>query len=182
MSDTQWPRFEVFVQPRPDRPHEHAGSVHAPDRELALLNARDVFVRRPECVSLWLAPTAAIHSRTAQELAQSRARSNAAPDPGETPSPRGRLQVFAKLDQKGTLVDVGEIPAVDDARDPWEAASGLCVPPPLVVWIIPREAITRSEAEQAESLFSPAADKPFRDQAYYRIHTALRRLRQESSR
>src|SRR3989337_1551974 len=54
MSDTQWPRYEVFQQEAPDRPHRHAGSVHAPDAEIALLNGRDVFVRRPACSRLWV--------------------------------------------------------------------------------------------------------------------------------
>ena len=46
MTDTQWPLYEVFEQERPGQPHRNAGAVHAPDPELALQNARDVFVRR----------------------------------------------------------------------------------------------------------------------------------------
>ena len=34
--------------------HVHAGTVHAPDAELALQNARDLFTRRSEGVSLWV--------------------------------------------------------------------------------------------------------------------------------
>ncbi len=41
----QWPRFEVFKQDKVDGPIRNVGSVHAPDAELALLNAR------AECVS-----------------------------------------------------------------------------------------------------------------------------------
>ncbi len=52
--DTQWPLWEVFVQPKSGAPHEHAGSVHAPDAEMALQNARDVYARRGEAVSLWV--------------------------------------------------------------------------------------------------------------------------------
>jgi len=56
----QWPLWEVFTQPKPGAPHEHAGSVHAPDAELALQNARDVYTRRGEAVSIWVVPSAAI--------------------------------------------------------------------------------------------------------------------------
>ncbi len=56
-SDTQWPLWEVFVQPRTGAAHEHAGSVHAPDGELALQNARDVYARRGHAVSLWVVPS-----------------------------------------------------------------------------------------------------------------------------
>ena len=66
--DTQWMRFEVFLQERPDQPHRSVGSVHAPDAEIALQNARDVFVRRPRAHSLWVAPARAILARTQQEL------------------------------------------------------------------------------------------------------------------
>ena len=58
-ADSQWPLWEVFVQERTGAPHEHAGSVHAVDREMALQNARDVYGRRG-AVSMWVVPTEAI--------------------------------------------------------------------------------------------------------------------------
>ena len=36
MSTSEWPLWEVFTQKRAGLPFEHAGSVHAPDKELAL--------------------------------------------------------------------------------------------------------------------------------------------------
>ncbi len=48
--------WEVFIQKETGAPHEHAGSIHAADSELALQNARDVFARRGEVVSLWVVP------------------------------------------------------------------------------------------------------------------------------
>jgi ring-1,2-phenylacetyl-CoA epoxidase subunit PaaB len=56
----QWPLWEVFTQPKDGSPYEHAGSVHAPDAELALQNARDVYTRRGEAVSIWVVPSTAI--------------------------------------------------------------------------------------------------------------------------
>ncbi len=47
-----WPLWEVFVRARRGISHVHAGSVHAPDPEIALQNARDLFTRRSEGVSL----------------------------------------------------------------------------------------------------------------------------------
>jgi len=54
MKDTQWETYEVFHQSRRGKPHEHVGSVHAPDPEMALQMARDQFARRLECVSIWV--------------------------------------------------------------------------------------------------------------------------------
>lgn len=56
-NDTQWPLWEVFTQGRKGKPFEHAGSLHAPDSEKALENARDVYARRKEAVSLWVVPS-----------------------------------------------------------------------------------------------------------------------------
>ena len=52
--DSQWPLWEVFVQEKSGAPHEHAGSLHAPDGEMALQNARDVYARRGEPASIWV--------------------------------------------------------------------------------------------------------------------------------
>lgn len=56
-SDTQWTPWEVFIQPKTGAPHEHAGSVHATDAEMALQNARDVYARRGKAVSIWVVPS-----------------------------------------------------------------------------------------------------------------------------
>ena len=53
-STSDWPLWEVFVRAKRGVSHVHAGTVHAPDAELALQNARDLFTRRSEGVSLWV--------------------------------------------------------------------------------------------------------------------------------
>jgi len=57
---TEGPLWEVFVQSDPPNPHEHAGSLHAADAEMALQAARDVYSRRGEVKSIWVVPAAAI--------------------------------------------------------------------------------------------------------------------------
>ncbi len=51
---TQW---EVFIQSKSGSPYEHAGSLHAADKSMALQNARDVYTRRGEGRSLWVVPS-----------------------------------------------------------------------------------------------------------------------------
>jgi len=58
------PLWEVFTQPQTGKPHEHAGSVHAEDAELALQNARDVFGRRGGVVSIWVVRASEIVAST----------------------------------------------------------------------------------------------------------------------
>jgi ring-1,2-phenylacetyl-CoA epoxidase subunit PaaB len=59
-AETQWPLWEVFTQKDGGSPHEHAGSVHAADAEMALQNARDVYGRRGNVVSMWVVPSIVI--------------------------------------------------------------------------------------------------------------------------
>jgi ring-1,2-phenylacetyl-CoA epoxidase subunit PaaB len=59
--------WEVFVRPRRGLSHVHVGSVHAADAELALRNARDVYTRRQEGVSVWVVPSEALTSSTPHE-------------------------------------------------------------------------------------------------------------------
>ena len=49
-----WPLWEVFIRSKGGLSHKHVGSVHAPDSELALRHARDVYTRRQEGISLWV--------------------------------------------------------------------------------------------------------------------------------
>ncbi len=50
----QSPLWEVFVRSRRGLSHTHVGSLRAPDAHMALRNARDVYTRRQEGVSLWV--------------------------------------------------------------------------------------------------------------------------------
>src|SRR4051794_3612575 len=54
--DTEWRGLGGAQQPRRGEAHVHVGSVHAPDAELALLYAREQYVRRGTAVNLWVAP------------------------------------------------------------------------------------------------------------------------------
>ena len=50
----EWPLWEVFLRSKQGLDHKHCGSLHAPDGQLALQMARDVYTRRQEGVSIWV--------------------------------------------------------------------------------------------------------------------------------
>lgn len=50
----EWPLYEVFIRSKNGLEHRHVGSLHAADEEMALENARDVYTRRQEGVSIWV--------------------------------------------------------------------------------------------------------------------------------
>ena len=55
-----WPLWEVFIRSQHGLAHKHVGSLHAPDAEMAMKNARDVYTRRNEGVSIWVVKSADI--------------------------------------------------------------------------------------------------------------------------
>lgn len=60
MSEKDWPLFEVFVRSRAGLSHKHVGTVHAADAAMAIENARDIYTRRAEGVSIWVVESSAI--------------------------------------------------------------------------------------------------------------------------
>ena len=62
-----WPLFEVFIRSRQGLEHKHAGSLHAADAAMAIENARDVYTRRMEGVSIWVVESKFIHASDPQE-------------------------------------------------------------------------------------------------------------------
>ena len=61
------PLWEVFIRSRNGLSHRHAGSLHAHDAEMALQNARDVYTRRGEGLSIWVVPSNAITASDPQD-------------------------------------------------------------------------------------------------------------------
>ena len=62
-----WPLWEVFVRANRGLSHVHVGSLHAPDADMAVRNARDLYTRRGEGVSIWVVPAAAITASSPDE-------------------------------------------------------------------------------------------------------------------
>ena len=50
----EWPIWEIFIRSKNGLEHRHVGSLHAADAAMALENARDVYTRRMEGVSIWV--------------------------------------------------------------------------------------------------------------------------------
>ncbi|MBZ3906073.1 1,2-phenylacetyl-CoA epoxidase subunit PaaB [Streptomyces brasiliscabiei] len=46
--------WEVFIRPRRGLAHQHVGSVHGADADMAIANARDLYTRRGDPVSIWV--------------------------------------------------------------------------------------------------------------------------------
>ncbi|MCC7413655.1 MAG: 1,2-phenylacetyl-CoA epoxidase subunit B [Gammaproteobacteria bacterium] len=60
MTETELPLYEVFIRSKTGLAHKHVGSIHAVDAAMAVDNARDVYTRRMEGVSIWVVESRAI--------------------------------------------------------------------------------------------------------------------------
>ena len=177
MTDTQWPRFIVFHQEKVGQPHQYAGSVHAPDAEMALMNARDVFVRRPACVSLWVVPAKAIYSKTAEELALNSDTLIPIPEANATEE---IYCVFEKRTQKGANVHISDISASSPELALKQALAQVAGRSALVWWVFPERSITHSTPEDIEALFAPAVTKEYRDQAHFHTEAIMQKIKSQS--
>lgn len=54
MSSNEWPLWEVFIRSKQGLSHKHVGSLRAADAKNAINNARDVYTRRSEGISIWV--------------------------------------------------------------------------------------------------------------------------------
>jgi ring-1,2-phenylacetyl-CoA epoxidase subunit PaaB len=65
-----WPLWEVFIRSRQGLDHKHAGSLHAADAAMAIENARDVYTRRMEGVSIWVVESKHITASNPEEAGE----------------------------------------------------------------------------------------------------------------
>ena len=69
-SKNEWPLWEVFIRSKQGLDHKHVGSLHATDAVMAIENARDVYTRRQEGVSLWVVESKHITASNPEEAGE----------------------------------------------------------------------------------------------------------------
>ncbi len=165
----QWPRYEVFKQEREGAAFRNVGSVHAPDTEMALLAARDVFARRPACHSLWVVTAAAIITH---------AEENSLPTEGSLQP----YAVCAKQSNRQAMTYVDYLGRVE-AQSPAEAlrlAVSTFGGDHAVWWVFPEAAVTASEPDDAFD-YAAATGKLFRLPNQYHTVATMRQMRRGES-
>ena len=67
--DLEGALWEIFIRSKQGLDHKHVGSLHATDAKMAIENARDVYTRRMEGVSIWVVESKNIHASNPDEAA-----------------------------------------------------------------------------------------------------------------
>src|SRR5829696_7563869 len=65
--DLEGALWEVFIRSKQGLDHKHVGSLHAVDAQMAIENARDVYTRRQEGVSIWVVESIHVHASNPDE-------------------------------------------------------------------------------------------------------------------
>lgn len=180
MTDTQWPRYEVFQQEKEGKPHRNVGSVHAVDDEMALQNARDVFVRRPQTVNLWVVPAHAITAKSHQEVGSETAWKDVSEEASRAVEP---YLIFRKTTQRQSMTYVTYTGKVD-ASSPLQALD-IAIDRfgdqnTYVWWVCPEIAVVKSKDQDIDSMFAIADDKSYRMPKEYRLLSRMMQLKRET--
>ncbi len=182
MPDTQWPRYYVFEQPAEGAAPIHAGSVHAPDAEMAILNARDVFSRRPQRLSMWLVRDIHIFSKTRAELTGFMAEQGARAADEKSAADEQEFYVFRKRGARGVCTFVGLVRARSNRAALRAALDRYPDSQATLWWIVAQQDLIRTRAEDTDELFRSASDKPFRHESHYPVRTLMREVRSQQKR
>jgi ring-1,2-phenylacetyl-CoA epoxidase subunit PaaB len=70
MSSKEWPLWEVFIRSKQGLSHKHVGSLRAADAQMAIDNARDVYTRRSEGISIWVIESKLVTASDPDESAE----------------------------------------------------------------------------------------------------------------
>lgn len=171
----------VFKQDSAKKPHQMVGSVYAADPEMALLQARSVFARRPKAISMWVVPASQTLSWTQEEVAR------LIDDPLDADLENAELvswQVFRKVGQRRAMTFVEHVGPIE-ARSAVDALQrGITTyrdRKETWVWmVVPDPALVRSAEADVESWFGPALTKTYKQQSAYGMVSTTRQTRSRS--
>lgn len=158
-----WPRFEVFVLGRNALQYKHSSSLHAADARHALLLARDIYFRRQEGISLWVAPSA-------------RLSENGEPPSATEAEASQQYEVFLQLKPGLDHLHVASLLAASASQALERAERAFGEFPPGAVWALPSAALSCSEPDEREMLFEPMASKTYRLPTFFQLPEAVNHM------
>ena len=175
----QFGTFEVFVQPKEDKPFQHEGCVHAPNLEMAYVLAKETFTRRFTCVSIYVVDTRNVFVSPTTEANQS-AYELISKDSEETDM--GAFEIY-HLGKRGKQhIRAGTVEA-NSPQDAMYRAKDLFGAGKIIynVWAIEQNKIRFTSAEEKD-LWTTLPEKKFRDAADYKGGDKLKQFLERARR
>lgn len=168
----QFGTFEVFVQLKDDKSYRHEGIVHAPNKQMAFIFAKEQFSRRMTCSGLFVVETRNVFSTAFSERSDAIYQhiSNDFPEEGTQES----YEFFHLMKRGKQHEHAGSV----EARNPQEALA-LAKPdfideqPVYNVWVIKTRDILFN-TEEDKIIWDTLPDKKFREASDYKASDKIK--------
>ncbi|HNP06906.1 MAG TPA: phenylacetic acid degradation b [Cyclobacteriaceae bacterium] len=161
----QFGTFQVFVQPKANKPFQHEGIVHAPNLEMAYVLAKEAFTRRFTCISIYVAETRNIHVSVLTE------GDDDAYDHVSEAAQEGKkasYEIFHMFKRGKQHQHVGTVEATNPNEALWLASKQLRTEKQVFnIWAIRTSDIRFTNQEDLD-LWLTLPEKKFRDAAAYK--------------
>lgn len=161
----QFGTFQVFVQPKANKPFQHEGIVHAPNLEMAYVLAKEAFTRRFTCISIYVAETRNIHVSVLTE------GDDDAYDHVSEAAQEGKkasYEIFHMFKRGKQHQHVGKVEATNPNEALWLASKQLRTEKQVFnIWAIRTSDIRFTNQEDLD-LWLTLPEKKFRDAAAYK--------------
>ncbi|MEL6536429.1 MAG: phenylacetic acid degradation b [Bacteroidota bacterium] len=170
--------FEVFLVPKDNKPYEHAGSVHAPNIDMAFLFGKEQYSRRFTCVALGVAATRSVKTTEITDNKQSIYDTIANGEPAHAEA--DRYEVFHLYRRGAHVLHQGSVPAADyqDALRQAKIAFGDANKPVLSIWLV-KSTDMQFVDDEDKDLWNTLSEKLYRDAIAYKAGDKLTNFKKE---
>ncbi|MEQ8928095.1 MAG: phenylacetic acid degradation b [Fulvivirga sp.] len=172
----QFGTFEVFVQAKEGKEYRHEGIVHAPNRDMAFLFAKEQFSRRNTCVGIFVVETRNIYVTGFTEDKDNIYShiSDEYPEEGFTE----QYEVF-HLNKRGKQHEhIGSVPAKNHQHALALAKPEFIDGPPVYnIWVVKTSDILFTE-EADKIIWDTLHEKKFRDAADYKAADKIKAFKE----
>lgn len=169
--DAVWPLWEIFIRSKQGLDHKHAGSLHASDARMAIENARDVYTRRQEGISLWAIDSSHIHSSEANDTDKSKKISSGSKEEDPLWEVFTRSKQGLDFKQAGSLHAPNAAAAIESAHQTYaQGKEG------VGIWVVESKHLHASDPADEDMFFEPAVNKTYRHPTFYELPDAVKHM------
>jgi ring-1,2-phenylacetyl-CoA epoxidase subunit PaaB len=173
----QFGTFEVFLQMKEGKAFEHAGIVHAPNKELAFIMAKEQYSRRYTCSGLAVTDTREI---TVSPFTEDEQSAYEIISVNKKEGPKTSFQVFHLLKRGKQHIHAGDMDAVDVedcfARAKEQFGFGKAV---FNIWIVKLDDMLYS-SEEDKMIWDTLPEKKFREAADYKAADKIKAYKERT--
>ena len=176
VTENQFITFQVFTQRKEDKPFEHAGIVHAPNIDMALIFAKEQYSRRNTCSGLAVADTSKVKTTAVTDAKED--VYDLIQQPTETSSEKEAYEIFHLTKRGKQTVHAGSVEAGSFEEAAWEAKKVYQSDKPIYnLWLIRRQDV-RFIDEEDKDIWSTLSDKSYRDAIAYKATDKLKAFKE----